>query len=106
MFQKTLTYAALIVGMPLFAMAAPPKTFGQLVDFLVSYINFIIPIVISAAVLFYVYNTGAGIWKMKGGDPGPDWKQGVLWGVIAITLMVSIWGILSILAATFHIPVR
>lgn len=95
----------IILAVPLMASAAP-RTFGELVHFLISYINFVIPIIISAAVLLYVYHTGQGIWRMKDGKPDEAWKQGALWGIIAITLMVSLWGILTILANTFQIPIR
>lgn len=100
-----LAAGAWVLLFPAVAFAAP-QTFAELVHFIISYINFIIPIIISLAVLLYVRNTAQGLFKMKDGKGDPDWKTGMLWGIIAITLMVSLWGILTILANTFQIPVR
>ena len=95
--------SALITLTPLLASAAP-QTFAERVGFLIGYINIIIPIIISAAVLCYIYNTGQGMWDRSKGLSDTAWKDGMMWGIITITIMVSIWGILSILANTFQIP--
>lgn len=86
---------------PSIALAAP-QTFAELVGFFVGYINFIIPVIISAAVVIYMKNTATGIYKLKGGKADPDWQQGMLWGIVIITMMVSLWGILSIIAQTLR----
>lgn len=84
---------------------AAPKTFSELVAFLIGYINIIIPIIISAAVLLYVRNTASGLWGMREGKADPSWKTGMMWGVITIFFMVSIWGILTILLNTVGFPI-
>lgn len=94
-----------ISGAPIIISAATPKTFAELVSFLIGYINIIVPLIITAAVVFYMRNTLLGLISLKGGTVDPDWKKGMLWGIGIIFLMVSIWGVLSILAATFQIPI-
>ena len=94
------------------ALAASPTlsstsaTFKDLVGFLIGYVNIIIPVLIAAAVLFYMKNTAAGIFKLRNGEVDPDWKQSMIWGIVAILLIVSICGILTILANTFQIPIN
>jgi len=63
----------------------------------------VIPLIFSLAfvsfiwgVVQYVINSDDESKKMKG-------KQFMLWGIIALTVMVSVWGLVSILGATFSI---
>ncbi|HET8580855.1 MAG TPA: hypothetical protein VFL98_00050 [Candidatus Paceibacterota bacterium] len=96
--------SALLV--PALASAAVASTFSGLVSFIVNdFIDLLIPVLISAAVLLYMRNTATGIFKLQKGEVDPNWRRSMLWGIIAIVLMVSLWGILAILAATFQIPV-
>lgn len=87
------------------AATQTPQTFEQLVAFIIGYINIIVPIVITLAVVYYMWNTAQGIWTNRTGTIDPDWQKGMVWGLLAIGLMVSIWGVLNILASTFGIPV-
>ena len=90
---------------PAIALAAgPPETFGELVGMLLGYINVIVPIVIAGAAVVYMKNTASGLFAMRSGKADPDWQKSMLWGVLIIFLMVSLWGISSILANTFGIP--
>ena len=63
----------------------------------------IIPLLISLAVAMfiwgviqYILNDAEEAKKAKG-------KQYMLWGIIAITAIVSIWGLVHILTSTFNI---
>ena len=47
-------------------------------------------------VVQYVINSGEEAKKDKG-------KQFMLWGLIALTVMVSVWGLVDILGATFGV---
>ena len=94
--------AALAFVAPTVAFAAP-KTFAGLVAFIVGYINLLIPIIITLAIIYYMWNTVQGMWKLKDGKVDADWSKSMLYGIIAIALMVSIWGVLRILASTFKI---
>ncbi len=65
--------------------------------------NSIIPLLIALAiamfiwgVIQYVLNDAEEAKKAKG-------KQFMLWGIIAITVIVSIWGLVHILTSTFNI---
>ena len=104
---SALSAAQLLLPVP--ALAAPrigsSPTFNSLVHFFLAYINILIPIAIAAAVVLYMYNTASGIFKLRSGSVDPDWQKGMIWGIVAIFLMVSLWGILTILANTFGVAV-
>lgn len=102
MQKRTLAviFGAFSILTPSIALGAA-KTFIELVSNFIDVINITIPIIISAAVVLYMKNTATGLYNMKSGKVDPDWQKTMLWGIIIITLMVSLWGILSILTSTF-----
>jgi len=90
-----------VAALPSFALAAP-VTFSDLIyNWLIPYINIGISLILTSAVVIYMKNTASGIFNLRSGKPDPDWQQSMLWGIIILTLMVSIWGVLSVLSNTF-----
>lgn len=76
----------------------PIQTFGDLVCLFISIINMLIPVLIGLAVLGFfwgVFQYGFTVEKMEEG------RKIMVWGILAIFIMVSIWGILRMLALTF-----
>ena len=81
--------------------------FQQLVSYVICLINrSIVPLIFALAVLMfvwgvvqYVINTDEEAKKAKG-------KQFMIWGIIALTVMVGVWGLVGILAGTFGLDVR
>lgn len=63
--------------------------------------NIIIYILVALAVLFIVYNVV--IYLIKGNEPDAKKTAGlnVLWGIIGLFVIVSIWGLVNILTGTF-----
>lgn len=79
-----------------------PRTFPELVGFLICYINRIIPILIGAALL--IFFGGIIRYIAAGGEGGKlKGKDLMLWGVVALFLMVAVFGILQILQTTFGV---
>lgn len=77
--------------------------FGQINDFLDDVLTFIngtlIPIIFALALLIFIY----GMFKffILGGSDEEDRKKGqqlMLWAIIGFVLMVSIWGIVNLVA--------
>ncbi len=61
-------------------------------------VNGIILILISGVFLFFVYNLIH--WMLSG---SPETKNKVVWSVIALFLVTSIWGITNFLGSVFNI---
>ncbi|PIP69142.1 hypothetical protein CO033_02145 [Candidatus Nomurabacteria bacterium CG_4_9_14_0_2_um_filter_32_10] len=84
-------------------LVANPK-FQDLLSYVVCIINgSVIPLIFALAVVMfiwgvvqYVINSDEEAKKEKG-------KQFMIWGIIGLTVMVSIWGLVSILGSTFGI---
>jgi hypothetical protein len=98
----------ILIGLFLFApvLAAAQTTInrdlggiGTSIGFIVDFINkYLVPLVFALAFLFFLW----GLFKYffwnteEGKESG---KQLMLWGIIAFVVMVSIWGIVNLLAS-------
>ncbi len=80
-----------------------PK-FQNLLQYIVCIINTsVIPLIFALALVIFVWgvvqfviNTDDEVKKTKG-------KQFMIWGIIALTVMVSVWGLVAILGNTFGV---
>jgi len=66
----------------------------------------VIPLIFSLALVMFVY--GVVQYVLNEADEGKreKGKQFMVWGIIALTVMVSVWGLVNLLAETFNIDTR
>ncbi len=98
--------ASLTAFLPMVVFAAPQQNFGQIGDFVKTIMEFInntlIPLVFALALLMFIW----GMFKffiMGGSDEGSQ-EQGkslMLYAIAGFVLMVSIWGIVNMIANGF-----
>lgn len=97
--KTAFSLSAVTLLTPMLALAQ----FGQINDFIDDVMSFIngtlIPLVFAAALLIFIY----GMFKyfVLGGAEEEDRKKGqqlMLWAVVGFVMMVSIWGIVNLLA--------
>ena len=98
--KKIVSVATLALLTPLFALAQ----FGEIDDFLGDVSGFIndilIPLVFAVALLFFLY--GMFTYFISGVnnlDKKDDGKQYIIWSVVGFVLMVSILGVVNLLAS-------
>ena len=85
---------------PVMALAADADS---VLDTFGSIIGTATPIVVALALLFFFW--GLAMYIMNSGD---EEKKGegrniMLWGIIALFVMVSVWGLVNLLANTFEV---
>ncbi len=90
----------------------PVLTFAALEgieDFLISsrkLLNLTIPVIVALAIVFFLWGMGQFILNDAGNEKTrADGKQKMLWGVIALFVMISIMGIIAWVGNTLDIPV-
>lgn len=95
-------YLALISIVAIPALAAAPATFKELIDniFVGGIIEPIIPLLIGLGVMVFIYGVLVLMFS-EGGEKKEEGKQYMLWGIIGIFVMVSVWGLVNILSDTF-----
>ena len=88
---------------PLLAFAqtyTPNMGISGLFGLLGSWVSYALPLIISIAVVWFVWNVFryavAGDEEQKAKS-----RTDMVWGIVAIFVMVSIWGLVSILQSTF-----
>lgn len=79
---------------------AAPKTFAELVDVIISIINPLVGLLVSLAVLFFSYNIIRYITN-AGGEGRAKYRENLTWSVIALFVLVSVWGLARIISNTF-----
>lgn len=100
--KQTLSKIAIfsVAVMPVVASAV---TLGNTIGTISQIINSIIPIILALAVLYFFWNLIGYI--RNGGDDAKRAAaiQGMIAGIIALFVMVSVWGIIAILQETFQV---
>lgn len=101
--KKIITFVC--ASAPLSALAATDigtLDFKGLVSyFITDFIQPAITLIFALAILYFLWNIAEIIRASKQGEELANLKTKTLWGVIAIFVMVSIWGLVSILVNTF-----
>lgn len=77
--------------------AAVASTFPGLINYLISVIQMLIPILVAAAIVIYFYNAGVGVYKGSQAEARQKLKQNLFWGAIILFVMVSVWGLVLLL---------
>ena len=98
-FIKTL----ILYFAPVFVFAATlrPRNLPELVGVFVNIISLAIPVIISVAFLGFFWGIAQFILNSGNGKDVEGAKDTMLWGVIIIFVMFSVWGIIRILQSTF-----
>lgn len=85
------------------ALALAATTIGGLVDILAGLIDRLIPLTVAAAVLVFFWGLVVFIFNAGNEDKRKEGRQVMLWGIVALFVMVSIWGLVRILQQTLQI---
>lgn len=98
--MKKLVYiAALSLALPLTA-AAQVSNLEDVFQFINNLLNTLLPLIIAAAVVYFIY--GIARYVMAGDeDAKAAAKDKIIYGVIGLFVMVSVWGLVNILTNTF-----
>ena len=95
------TLISLAVLLPATAFAAA-KTFKEFILQLVGLLDLATVLLFSAAILVFFWSIVSKLWKYDSGNAEnkKELQTVLLWGIIIIFVMVSLWGIIGILQQT------
>lgn len=78
---------------------------SELIGRLVTYIiDPAILVVFATAFFLFVFGIVQFIWKLDEGAQN-DGKQHMLWGIVGMLIMVSVWGIIALIDNTFKLEI-
>ena len=66
-------------------------------------INPLIVLLFAAALLYFLWGMSTFIWKSDSDEGRSTGIQHMLWGVVGMFIMASVWGIIRIIVDTFGI---
>jgi hypothetical protein len=91
-----------VLALPFLVFAAAPTNFKELVNniFINGILKPLVPALIGLAVVVFIYGILIVMFS-EGGEKKESGKMYMLWGIIGIFVMVSVWGLVSILKDTF-----
>jgi hypothetical protein len=95
--------SALVLVAPSAALAAP-STLTELACRVVYLLNVATGVLVFAAFVIYLMSIGIGLWRREEG--AQLLKTTLLWGLVVLFVIASIWGILRLLQETLFGPER
>lgn len=98
--KKLIATIAMFAPAVAFAQNSPVRDFNTLTVKATSIGNTIIGIFIALAVIFIIYNVLMFIMK-AGSDDRKTYQKAILWGIVGLAVILSIWGLVAILTNTF-----
>lgn len=99
MKQLIATLAVLAPTIAFAQTSQPIRDFNSLTVKATSIGNTIIGIFIAVAVIFIIYNVLMFIVK-AGSDDRKTYQHAILWGIVGLAVILSIWGLVAILTNT------
>ena len=67
------------------------------------FINRLIPFIIGLTVLFFLWGIFSLVFSAKDSEKRAEARGYIIWGIIALAVMVSVWGLVNILRSTFSL---
>lgn len=80
-------------------LRAQPQTVGEIIEVIARLVKFAIPVVALLALLTFFWGAGNFILGSNDEEKLKNGRILMLWGVIALFVMVSVWGILELFSS-------
>ncbi|MCK5589181.1 MAG: hypothetical protein KAI16_02625 [Candidatus Pacebacteria bacterium] len=97
--KKLLVLLSTVMILPTFVLAA--TDLSSFLGTISGLFGNIYALLLTAAVLAFMYGLLMFIFKPGEGDKGKKHKDVMIWAIVALFLMVSVWGIVRMLQNTF-----
>lgn len=78
-----------------------PDTFKELIDLIIRILNPVAGLVIATGIFIFFWGLVKFIWQSGSEDAVKQGKKLMTWGVVALFVMFSVWGIVGILTNSF-----
>lgn len=101
--KKYIISAGALLLTPAIVLAAidTSQGLGKVVRIVSDFISALVPVIISAAVLFFLYGLAKYMWSV--GEEKEAGKDMMIWGIIGLFVMVSVWGLVNLISETLNL---
>lgn len=98
--KKYLAITIILSTMPAVVFAAP-RDLTELMWLFVDLLNQAIVVVVALALLFFFWGLANFILYASDDKKREEGKNIMIWGIVALFVMISVWGIVAVLQNTF-----
>lgn len=85
-------------------MFSPQTNFAGLVEIVVNFINSLVPLLGTIAVVIFLYGVVRYIYQGGETKSKNEAKEYMGWGLLGLFVIFSIWGIINIFLIAFQVP--
>jgi len=106
MYMKKILKISVALSMLAPLLAGAQSTFSGLdsaITSIANLINRLVPLVIGLAVLFFLWAILRFVGSAGDEEKRKEARGLIIWGIVAIFVMVSVWGLVNILRNTFNL---
>jgi hypothetical protein len=94
------SFSIVVLSIPMVALAAP-RNLKDVIQIFIDYLGYAIPLIFSLAIVAFLWGIAQYFFSM--GEKKEEARQLALWGIIALFVMISMWGLVRILSGTFQL---
>lgn len=77
-------------------------TLQNIVGNITNILNFyVIPLIVTLALIYFLWGVSMLIFNASSEEKKNEGKSIMIWGIIALFVMVSVWGLVNVLQGTF-----
>lgn len=91
----------LVLSVPAPVLAAPPATFAEFILLIVLFLQRIFALLVAAAAVGVIYGVFVYFVNADNESKREQIKGFLLWAIIGLFVLASLWGILAVLSNTF-----
>lgn len=99
--RKILPRVALTLGLTPAVAAAAASTFSEVAYGIVNFLNNLIPFLIAIGLFAFLFGVLRFLIAQENEEIKERARESMVWGTLALFIMVSFWGIVQILLRTF-----
>ena len=92
-----------LTAAPFMAQAAALNTLGDVLVVFTNIINALMPFIVALAVLFFMWGVFQFVKSAGNEDERTEGRNRMIYGIIGIFVMVSVWGFVNLLDNTFRL---
>ncbi len=83
-------------------MQSSSKTIGTLIESLLgNFTTLIIQILFALALMYFIFGVYGFVKNAGNPSEREKYSKAIMWGVIGLAVMISVWGLVSIVTGTF-----
>ena len=103
---RKIIYTAPFLLFPVVTLAASqPRTLVELINRFVEILRALIPLLFGIALIGFLWGVAQFILNADNEEKRREGKKVMIWGIIGLFVMLSVWGLVAVIGGTFGIGV-